>query len=139
MIRGRDAAGRPVPADSPDAVEPVPEVDRTAEEALVLAQQLLDDARPFWAHDVLEAAWKAAAPHERELWQGLAQVCVGLTHAQRGNAVGAVRLLQRGAGRLRAAAAAHGVRPVDVAEQAEAAAARVEAGRPPGDLRLRGS
>jgi uncharacterized protein len=30
------------------------------------------------------------------LWQGLAQVAVGLTHAQRGNARGAVTLLRRG-------------------------------------------
>ena len=37
---------------------------------------------------------------ERLLWQGLAQVCVGLTHLQRGNPVGGARLLRRGADRL---------------------------------------
>ena len=39
-------------------------------------------------------------PAERDLWQGLAQVAVGLTHAQRGNSRGAVALLRRGADRL---------------------------------------
>jgi len=34
------------------------------------------------------------------LWQGLAQVCVGLTHAARGNTIGATRLLERGAARI---------------------------------------
>ena len=135
-MRGRDAAGRPVPPDSPDAVEQVPEVERTPDEALDLAQALLDAGRAFYAHDVLEAAWKAAPPAEKELWQGLAQVCVGLTHEQRGNAVGAARLLRRGAGRLRDAAAAHGVRPGEVAARAEQLADDVEAGTP-GDRSLR--
>ena len=37
---------------------------------------------------------------ERGLWQGLAQLAVALTHAGRGNARGASRLVERGAGRL---------------------------------------
>lgn len=101
MTRARDAAGRPVPAGSPDAVAPVPEQALPPAEALDLARRLLADGRPFFAHDVLEARWKAAPAQERDLWQGLAQVCVGLTHLQRGNAVGGERLLLRGAGRLR--------------------------------------
>lgn len=137
MTRARDAAGRPVPVGSPDAVEEPPEVRRTAQEALVLAQSLLDAGRPFFAHDVLEAAWKAAPAGERDLWQGLAQVCVGLTHVQRGNPVGAARLLRRGAGRLHAATAAHGVRPDVVAAAALRSAADVERGRVPEPLRLR--
>lgn len=137
-MRARDAAGRPVPVGSPDAVEEPPELEREPAEALSVAQQLLDAGRPFFAHDVLEAAWKAAPAAERELWQGLAQVCVGLTHEQRGNRVGAVRLLQRGAGRLRAAVPAHGVDPAAVAAQAEALAARVEGGEAAGAVpRLR--
>jgi hypothetical protein len=63
----------------------------------VEAQRLLDADLPFHAHEVLEAAWKAAPPGERELWRGLAQVAVGLTHLQRGNGRGAVALLRRGA------------------------------------------
>jgi predicted metal-dependent hydrolase len=66
-------------------------------DALVEAQRLLDDGRPFHAHEVLEAAWKAAPEAERDLWQGLAQLAVGLTHALRGNSTGAATLLRRGA------------------------------------------
>jgi len=135
--RGRDAAGRPVPLGSPDEVEPVPEVSRPPEEALRLSQELLDAGRPFFAHDVLEQAWKDAPPAEKELWQGLAQVCVGLTHVQRGNPAGAARLLRRGAGRLAGAAPAHGVDPDPVASWAAAAADQVDAGAAPGPLRLR--
>lgn len=133
----RDAAGRPVPPGSPLAVEQVPEVERTPEQALVLAQQLLDAGRPFSAHDVLEAAWKAAPDDERALWQALAQVCVGLTHVQRGNAVGAARLLRRGAGRLDGALGAHAVDVAAVAGWALQAADDVDAGRRPGALQLR--
>jgi hypothetical protein len=49
-------------------------------------------------------SWRPAGrlvpDEEDDLWQGLAQICVGLTHAARGNSVGAVRLLERGAARL---------------------------------------
>ena len=46
--------------------------------------------------------WKTGPVAERDLWQGLAQLCVGLTHAARGNGVGASRLVERAAGRLSA-------------------------------------
>lgn len=68
--------------------------------ALAQAQELLDAGRPFHAHEVLEAAWKSAPPAERELWRGLAQLAVGLTHLYRGNTTGAVRLLSRAADRI---------------------------------------
>jgi uncharacterized protein len=68
--------------------------------ALAAAQELLDSGRPFHAHEVLEAAWKSAPAAERDLWQGLAQIAVGLTHVLRGNARGAVALLRRGCDRL---------------------------------------
>jgi len=74
----------------------------TGRDAATLADQLLRAGRPFHAHEVLEAAWKSAPPRERDLWQGLAQIAVGLTHARRGNARGAVTLLRRGAQRVRA-------------------------------------
>src|SRR5689334_9027862 len=73
----------------------------TGHDAAVLADQLLRDGRPFHAHEVLEAAWKSGPPSERDLWQGLAQIAVGLTHARRGNARGAVTLLGRGVQRVR--------------------------------------
>lgn len=110
--RDRDDAGRPRNARARDALgrplgrghtgeTPVPDdLSLPPEEALTLAQHLLDSGRPFQAHEVLEASWKSAPAAERDLWQGLAQVAVGLTHAQRGNARGAVALLRRGAARL---------------------------------------
>lgn len=128
-MRARDAVGRPVTADSPDAVEPVPEQALPPREALALARELLGRGRPFFAHDVLEARWKAASPQERDLWQGLAQVCVGLTHLQRGNPVGGVRLLRRGAGRLTGyAGPSYDVDAAAVARTAGAHADAVEAG-----------
>jgi predicted metal-dependent hydrolase len=69
-------------------------------DSLVEAQRLLDEGLPFHAHEVLEARWKAAPDAERDLWQGLAQLAVGLTHALRGNTAGAATLLTRGADRL---------------------------------------
>jgi uncharacterized protein len=74
----------------------------TGADAATLADQLLRAGRPFHAHEVFEASWKSAPPQERDLWQGLAQIAVGLTHAHRGNARGAVTLLSRGARRVRA-------------------------------------
>ncbi|GAB3882526.1 hypothetical protein GCM10027612_13220 [Microbispora bryophytorum subsp. camponoti] len=72
----------------------------SAEEALEEARKLLAAGRPFHAHEVLEARWKTGPAEERELWQGLAQMCVGLTHIQRGNLSGAAALLTRGSARL---------------------------------------
>ena len=68
----------------------------TAAEALALAQRLIDEGRPFHAHEVFEAVWKSCPEEERPLWKGLAQIAVGLTHALRGNDRGAVTLLGRG-------------------------------------------
>lgn len=97
--RPRDALGRPLDWDA--AGEPMTS-DEVLEPAAALdaAQQLIDSGRPFHAHEVLEAVWKAAPDAERDLWRGLAQLAVGLTHALRGNARGAAALLRRGADRL---------------------------------------
>ena len=107
--RPRDALGRPLdPAGGPGPGSGAAGTDRipddlviTGAEAAALADRLLRDGRPFHAHEVLEAAWKSGPAGERDLWQGLAQIAVGLTHARRGNARGAVALLSRGAERVR--------------------------------------
>jgi uncharacterized protein len=99
--RPRDELGRPLSRDAGGAGPAADEAALPPASALSLAQQLIDDGRPFRAHEVLEASWKAAPDAERELWQGLAQVAVGLTHAQRGNARGAAALLRRGADGVR--------------------------------------
>lgn len=97
--RPRDALGRPLPYGA-IGVEPVSEEPLPPAQTLDFASSLVQEGRPFAAHEVLEARWKAGPDEERDLWQGLAQLCVGLTHAARGNSVGAVRLIDRGAARL---------------------------------------
>jgi len=100
--RPRDGLGRPLPRGSSSGVERVPdELAIPVADAVTLAQVYLDTDRPFHAHEVLEALWKTRPAAERDLWQGLAQIAVGLTHALRGNPTGAVRLLRRGADRVR--------------------------------------
>lgn len=105
--RPRDALGRPLPYGSA-GVEPVSEEPLPPLETLDLARSLVQEGRPFAAHEVLEARWKAGPDEERNLWQGLAQLCVGLTHAARGNRIGAGRLLDRGSARLEAYGAGGG-------------------------------
>jgi hypothetical protein len=161
--RPRDELGRPLPR-SPLPHSPLPDSplpDSTGnevpgipddlvvspEEAAELGARLLAEGRPFHAHEVFEAAWKSIPGPERELWRGLAQVAVGLTHARRGNASGAVALLRRGADRVagftgasRAVDAAL-LDPPFVAAQAAGIALRIErdglAGVTEADLRLK--
>jgi hypothetical protein len=102
--RARDALGRPLSRDAEQAADEPRIPDDLVlgpAETVRLADELLRAGRPFHAHEVLEAAWKTGPAAERDLWQGLAQIAVGLTHAHRGNARGAVTLLRRGAQRAR--------------------------------------
>ncbi|MFQ1003096.1 DUF309 domain-containing protein [Modestobacter sp. SSW1-42] len=110
--RPRDALGRPLPYGEPGEPRAPEGVVRTPQDSLREAQDLLDAGRPFHAHEVLEDAWKTGPDDERDLWRGLAQLAVGLTHAARGNRAGAGTLLARGArslGTAGEAAARHGV------------------------------
>lgn len=98
--RPRDALGRPLPLGSV-GIERIPEdLDLTPAEALAWAQDLLDRGLAFNAHEVLEGAWKSCPSGERTLWQGLAQLAVGITHIQRRNTKGALTLLERAAERI---------------------------------------
>ncbi len=107
--RPRDELGRPLPRSAAQDVPRVPDdLVVSAAEAADLGGRLLAAGRPFHAHEVFEAAWKSLPGPERELWRGLAQVAVGLTHAKRGNARGAVALLRRGAGHVAAFAGTPG-------------------------------
>ncbi len=114
--RPRDRLGQPLPYGSTGIEVPLDGVIRTPAEALREAQRLLDDDLPFHAHEVLEDAWKSPSTQagERELWRGLAQLAVGITHAERGNPGGAGALLRRAAASLApwAGTRPHGV-PVD--------------------------
>ncbi|MGH3797022.1 MAG: DUF309 domain-containing protein [Pseudonocardiaceae bacterium] len=141
--RPRDALGRPLPRGAP-GIDRVPEdVVLSPDEALRQAQQLIDDGYPFHAHEVFEGVWKATESQDRELWQGLAQLAVGLTHVQRGNPRGAAVLLRRAADRIDpyAAAPPHGLDVAALVAVARDVADRVErAGTgslPAGDLRPR--
>lgn len=97
-------------------------------ESIDYAQRLLDEDKPFNAHEVLEAAWKSAPDDERDLWQGLAQIAVGLTHRQRQNSKGAVALLRRGIDRLQpyALAPPHHLRVAGIIADMTALAANIE-------------
>lgn len=132
--RPRDALGRPLRHGAPGVERPPEGIVRTPAQTLAEAQALLDAGRPFHAHEVLEDAWKSGPEAERQLWRGLAQLAVGLTHALRGNARGAAALLVRGAGNLagHAGAPPHGI---DVAGLVEWARTAADHRRPP---RLRG-
>lgn len=126
--RPRDAFGRPLPRGAA-GVERVDEsLVLSPNESIDYAQRLLDEDKPFHAHEVLEAAWKSAPDGERDLWQGLAQIAVGLTHRQRENRTGAVALLRRGIDRLQpyALAPPHHLRVAGIIDDMSALATDVE-------------
>ena len=106
--------------------EPLP-----PEETLTAARELVAAGRPFAAHEVLEARWKAGPTEERDLWQGLAQLCVAITHAARGNQTGAERLADRAGMKLAAyAATGRGTYGVDLDAVMECARGKVEGHQP---------
>ena len=112
--RPRDSLGRPLPYGS-EGIPRIPDdLELAPAETLTYAQDLLDHGLAFSAHEVLEAAWKYGPDDERMLWQGLAQLAVGITHVQRGNVKGATSLLRSVSAHL-----AHADRPgrhgIDVA------------------------
>ncbi|MGB6209804.1 DUF309 domain-containing protein [Mycobacterium sp.] len=112
--RPRDSLGRPLPYGS-EGVPRIPDdLELAPAETLTYAQDLLDRGLAFSAHEVLEAAWKSGPDDERMLWQGLAQLAVGITHAQRGNVNGATSLLRSASARL-AHAHPQGRHGIDVA------------------------
>jgi hypothetical protein len=101
--RPRDQLGRPLPhgsAGTPGDPELLRLESADPVTLLAGAQRLLDDGRPFEAHEVLEAAWKRAPTPEKPLWRALAQLAVGLTHLARGNLRGGAALLRRSADEL---------------------------------------
>lgn len=126
--RPRDALGRPLPHGATGAERVPDDLVLPPDEALAEAQRLLDGGLPFHAHEVLEGSWKAAGEPERELWRGLAQLAVGLTHALRGNAGGAGRLLGRAADRIAgyADSAPYGIDAAGLPRWAREVAGRIE-------------
>lgn len=137
--RPRDALGRPLPYGSPGVARIPDELHLSPTETLRYAQDLLDRGHAFNAHEVLESAWKDGPETERALWQGLAQLAVGLTHVQRGNLAGAAVLLRRAAEHLRIvdARAPHGVDVTGLIAVADALAEDLEEHRDIAEDRLR--
>jgi predicted metal-dependent hydrolase len=83
----------------------------------------------FEAHEELESAWRAAAPEERDFYQGLVHVTVAWYQAGRGRPVATASQLEKAARRLAAFAPAHrGVDVADVLAQVERARAVVAGG-----------
>jgi hypothetical protein len=126
--RPRDGLGRPLERSADEGVPRVPD-DLAIEppDAVRLADRMLRDGQPFHAHEVLEAVWKTGSGSERDLWQGLAQIAVGITHARRGNARGAVALLRRGTNRVAGyVGPSYGMELTRITASAEAIAAQIE-------------
>jgi predicted metal-dependent hydrolase len=85
--------------------------------------------RFFEAHEELELAWRAAAPDERDFYQGLVHVAVAWYQAGRGRPVATASQLEKAARRLGPFAPAHrGVDVADVLAQVERARALVAGG-----------
>lgn len=98
--RPRDRFGRPLARGAPDELperEEPDEVVRSADEAFDRAVSLFDEQRFFEAHEFFEWIWKSdeTPPSDRDFWKGVTQVAVGCVHTQRGNATGALTLLER--------------------------------------------
>jgi len=135
--RPRDALGRPLPPGS-EGIPRIPdELELAPAATLAYAQDLLDRGLAFNAHEVLEAAWKNGPDDERLLWQGLAQLAVGITHVQRGNVKGALAVLRRASGRLGdVRVAPHGIDTAGLVDWADAMIDDLAAGAEIGEQRL---
>jgi predicted metal-dependent hydrolase len=135
--RPRDRLGRPLPRGG-QGVPGIPDdLELPPAETLDYAQDLLDRGLAFNAHEVLEAAWKNGPDSERMLWQGLAQLAVGITHVQRGNNTGAVSLLRRASARLASGPAPYGIDVAGLLDFAEALIGDLNAGAEITPQRLR--
>lgn len=104
-LRPRDRFGRPLPRGAADEMpdRQAPEdVVGSVEEAFRRGAALFDEQRFFEAHEYLEWIWKTdeVHPDDRDFWKGVTQVAVGCVHTQRGNATGALTLLERAVGYL---------------------------------------
>ena len=108
---------------SSEPVHPDPDPDRAAlREGIALFNR-----REFHeAHEVLESAWRGMTGEDREIYQGLIQLAMGIHHALRGKWRASRLLLERALGRLAPRAGNRGPLPLaDVVPAAEAFLERV--------------
>ena len=89
------------------------DVERSLPDDLGRGLELMRAGRYYAAHEVLEDAWRAAEPPERDFFQVLVHVAVAWYQAGRGNEVGCERQLEKAVRRLGPYAPAH--RGLDVA------------------------
>jgi predicted metal-dependent hydrolase len=100
--RPRDDLGRPQPWEAENTLHLEDYDSLPREENHRLAREHLGAGRYFPAHEAWETAWKQSRDTEdAEFFKGLSQLGAGYTHLMRGNAHGAIRLLLRGADRVR--------------------------------------
>ena len=121
----RHGPERNVSAPRLERVPPVSESPSPFE----LGLELIRGRRYFEAHEELELAWRAAAPEERDFFQGLVHVAVAWYQAGRGRPVATASQLEKAGRRLAPYTPHH--RGVDVAHvlaQVEAAQIRVAQG-----------
>jgi hypothetical protein len=96
---------------------------RSPSDELARGLDLIRAGEFFAAHEVLEDVWRAAAPEERDFFQGLVHVAVAWYQAGRGNRVGCERQLEKAARRLGPYAPEHrGVNVASILDEVEAAA-----------------
>ena len=75
-----------------------------AADRLDAALALFNARRWFEAHEAFEDLWHADRGAHAQLWKGLAQICAGFVKHARGEPLSAATLLDRGLGRVSAAA-----------------------------------
>lgn len=132
QARPRDRTGRPLPRGTTGVPLIEPLEPSTVAEAVAMGAARWDERRYFEAHELLEEAWKRGPESDRDLWKGVIQVAVAGVHLQRGNRIGARRLLDRALARLDGQPEQH--RGIDVAalrRTASAARDRLDAGEVP--------
>jgi len=154
QARPRDRTGRPLPYDqrpssdhasgdgssiqrdgsvagaAPLLAEPL--VHDGVDDALARGLERWGQQRFFEAHELLEVVWKSAPPAERDVWKGIIQVAVTCVHLQRGNPLGAARLVDRALERLGRHGASHrGIDLVRLRAIAVGLQAELRAGRSP--------
>ena len=127
----RDLLGRPAPPGTrPESTLRSDSLPSSATEAFERGVQRFDAARFFEAHELFEQVWRSpeTGPADRPFWKGVTQVAVGFCHVQRGNARGALTLLDRAIRNLEAFPSPHlGVDTRALADAARAVAGAVHA------------
>src|SRR6059036_1183839 len=92
--------------------------------------RLFNEEYFFEAHEHLEGLWRVEHGEARQFLQGLIQICAAFSHFQNGNLRGAVDLLERGAGKMRAYAERYmGIDAGALVAQADIARQKIEAMR----------